>query len=366
MAAARHRLRAAAAAFLRAWGWPAALVLTVCFRSILAKMARASGASYDDTSVVMLTEVAKLSVALALWLALRSRDVPVAKEFDRHVALLYAFPALLYSLQNISVLKALQTLDAPTFELFTNMKTVTTTIVHSLFMRKAYTNVQWTAVFLLSLGTWLAQINLDSASSGAAAGGSGSSLDGFLLCFLYSCISPVAGVFTEYMLKERQSQSIHLQNVEMYAWGVVAALLANAFGQGAAWPERGLTAGFTWLTWLMVANGAAMGIVVSFVMKHQDNIVKVIAAGCALFLTSFLSYLFFDFHLSRLLLIGFAIAVCSIYLYFGAHNQLLAKAAAAAAAVHSGGGGGVGSAGSSSGAALDAVVVRAAKGDAAK
>jgi hypothetical protein len=58
-------------------------------------------------------------------------------------------------------------------------------------------------------------------------------------------------------------------------------------------------------------------------MKYADNIVKVFAACLALFLSTFLSWLFFAFKVHTLLLVGFVVAIISMYLYFGPHNAVL-------------------------------------------
>jgi hypothetical protein len=66
-----------------------------------------------------------------------------------------------------------------------------------------------------------------------------------------------------------------------------------------------------------------MGLCVSAVMKHADNMVKVFAASLAMFLSSLLSTLFFELPPSFAMLVAFGVASIANFLYLGGHNREL-------------------------------------------
>jgi len=336
----------------RALFYSLVLSLLVVSRSLLvtASKDKRSNYNYDPATVVLTTEAFKLFIAMGLYVHERSsleasQRKPWTQDVDRRVALLYSVPALLYAIQNNIVFLALLYLAPPTFELFSNLKIVTTAIVFYLALRRPLTSIQWTAVLLLFLGTVLGQLpspsaapcesvgSVDAVGSESAAG----QVFGFFLCVIYAVLSAFAGIYTEKLLKGSR-QSIHLQNMEIYFW----SLFVN--GAIAAWNGTNLFSmdffrGYDTLTWTVILNGALMGQCVSFVMKYADNIVKVFAASLAMLISTLLSFLFFGFVPSPPMLIGCAVVSVSLYLYFGSHNQLLtdaantsASAAAAAAA----------------------------------
>lgn len=333
----------------RALFFSAALALLVCMRSLLVSVSRpkgGSGYSYDPASVVLVTELLKLALAAGMlaWtrrgLGARGMVKSVVAEADGRVAALYAIPALLYAVQNVIVFYALLCIDAPTFELFSNLKIVTTAVLFRVVMKRRLTRVQWVAIVLMTIGTALGQLGAqrqhhrgeearraEAEAAGAGWSPSGASPGaGLALCAVYAVLSASAGIFTERLLKGSR-QSSHLQNLEIYAWSVAVNVAGTLAVRGTALPAGGLTAGFTALTWAIAVNGALMGQCVSFVMLYADNVVKVFAACVALFMSTLLSSLFASFEPPPLLFFGFGVCSCALFLYFGPHNEVLARAA---------------------------------------
>lgn len=114
--------------------------------------------------------------------------------------------------------------------------------------------------------------------------------------------------------------------MEIYFWSIIVQCAINLFSFGTLFtskPGASIFDGYTSLTVAIVVNGALMGQCVSFVMKYADNIVKVFAACTALFLSTALSTLFTDFTPDMLLILGFVVTVCSLFLYLGPHNSVL-------------------------------------------
>lgn len=97
-------------------------------------------------------------------------DKPVQKSkgkiSTKLACLAYCIPALCYAAQNLIVFYALLYIDPPTFQLFTQLKIVTTALVFVVFQGRFLSSWQWLAVFLLLVASVLGQWK-DTPNTGA-------------------------------------------------------------------------------------------------------------------------------------------------------------------------------------------------------
>ena len=70
------------------------------------------------------------------------------------------------------------------------------------------------------------------------------------------------------------------------------------------------------------------GLLVSWVMKFADSIVKVYATSLAMLLTTLVSILFFSLQPTLQMALGILVASCSVVLYYVPPTQLAAVAEA--------------------------------------
>ncbi|URE36207.1 hypothetical protein MUK42_34436 [Musa troglodytarum] len=111
-------------------------------------------------------------------------------------------------------------------------------------------------------------------------------IQGYMFGLLSACLSALAGVYTEYLMK-KNNDTLYWQNVQLYTY---IALSAVSFGaifnmarlmmddfrvglENGPWWQR-LLNGYTVTTWLVVLNLGSSGLLVSWLMKYADNIVK--------------------------------------------------------------------------------------------
>lgn len=192
-------------------------------------------------------------------------------------------------------------------------------------MKRKLSILQWMAIVLLAVGTTTSQIKgcgemkCDSLFSAP--------LQGYLLGILSACLSALAGIYTEYLLK-KDNDSFYWQNVQIYTFGVLFNMIrlimediTSGFEKGPWWKR--LFNGYDYITWLVVLNLSSTGLLVSWLMKYSDNIAKVYATSMAMLLTMVLSVWLFDFKPTLQLLLGIVICVMSLQMYYTPGHMLV-------------------------------------------
>lgn len=156
-------------------------------------------------------------------------------------------------------------------------------------------------------------------------------MQGYMLGVLSATLSATAGVYTEFLMKQNDD-SLYWQNVQLYSFGVLfnaSALTIDDFQHGflhGFWPHtmfngacalagswyngcgskwsppcarvvdarasRG--AGYNLVVWCVVMNLAFTGLLVSWIMKFADTIVKVYSTSMAMLVTMLISAWLFN------------------------------------------------------------------------
>ncbi|PAN23926.1 hypothetical protein PAHAL_4G134200 [Panicum hallii] len=157
-----------------------------------------------------------------------------------------------------------------------NLKIVTTGILFRLVLKRKLSNLQWMAIVLLAVGTTTSQVK--GCGDGPCDSLFSAPLQGYMLGILSACLSALAGVYTEYLMK-KNNDSLYWQNVQLYTFGVIFNMGWLIYGDFKAGFELGpwwqrLFNGYSVTTWMVVFNLGSTGLLVSWLMKYSDNIVK--------------------------------------------------------------------------------------------
>lgn len=309
------------------WYFVAAL-LTVLTSSqgILTTLSQSNGEyEYDYATVPFLAEVFKLLVSsLLLWKECQKSPLPKMTTEWKTVAL-YPIPSIIYLIHNNVQFATLTFVDTSTYQIMGNLKIVTTGILFRLFLGRRLSNLQWMAIVLLAVGTTTSQVR----GCGEASRDSlfSAPIQGYMLGVLSACLSALAGIYTEFLMK-KNNDSLYWQNVQLYTFGTIfnmARLLLDDFRGGfenGPWWQR-IFNGYTFTTWMVVLNLGSTGLLVSWLMKHADNIVKVYSTSMAMLLTMILSLFLFNFKPTLQLFLGIIICMMSLHMYFAPPNVLL-------------------------------------------
>ncbi|KAG0454727.1 hypothetical protein HPP92_024019 [Vanilla planifolia] len=302
------------------WYFVAALLtILTSSQGILTTLSQSNGRyKYDYATIPFLAEIFKLLVSIFfLWREFNSSSPPRMTTEWKSVRL-FIVPSVIYLVHNNVQFATLIFVDPSTYQIMGNLKIVTTGILFRFFLKRKLSNLQWMAIILLAVGTTTSQVKgcgdvpCDSLFSAP--------IQGYILGVFSACLSALAGVYTEYLMK-KNNDSLYWQNVQLYTFGTIfnmARLLWDDYRVGfekGPWWER-LLNGYTITTWLVVLNLGTTGLLVSWLMKFADNIVKVYSTSMAMLLTMLLSVYLFSFHPTLQLFLGILICMISLHLYF--------------------------------------------------
>jgi len=290
--------------------------------------------AYDTVMAVILAEGMKLVVSLAIFLHMYLGEAAAPlldeagaqnsarrdwEEMTYRRALSYAFPALIYMIEDNLRFVVLRQLHTPvTWMIFGHLEIPFVAIMSTVFLRRAFSRIQWTSVILLLNGVMASQLAVcESRLQEPCSSISNYPVKGILMVMLCALFAASAGIASEFIYKRDRSVTIWLQNCLLYSYaiGINLVLLAAKRLRGAA-PAAGPWSGFGSATpWLVVLTMAGMGLCVSAVIKHMSNLAKVYTSALGIFVTALLSAVFEDFELSLPFLLAASEVVCALYLY---------------------------------------------------
>ncbi|XP_022150461.1 CMP-sialic acid transporter 1 isoform X2 [Momordica charantia] len=215
--------------------------------------------------------------------------------------------------------------DTSTYQIMGNLKIVTTGILFRLFLRRKLSNLQWMAIILLAVGTTMSQVK--GCGEASCESLLSSPIQGYMLGILSACLSALAGIYTEFLMK-KNNDTLYWQNVQLYTFGAIfnmARLVVDDFRGGfekGPWWQR-LFNGYSITTWMVVINLGSTGLLVSWLMKYADNIVKVYSTSMAMLLTTVLSVHLFNFRPTLQLFLGIIVCMMSLHMYFAPPQMLV-------------------------------------------
>ena len=242
--------------------------------------------------------------------------------FTSKESLLILVPTLLYLIQNSLLHVALSHLSAPVFQVTYQFKLVTTALASVLFLDRRYSPKQW--VCLLSLGAGVATVVLGervtvlkeavtpdtNAQVGLEEISNIHSIALGLAAVCTACVSSaLASVSLERMLKgtssagnkkgkednasdetlsSRKQPSLWLRNIELATFSLIVATIRRQHSLYGRSSEEIKPFFHNFSGWVYVLLGlqAGGGLLVAAVMKYADNVLKGLATGVSVVVSS--------------------------------------------------------------------------------
>ena len=257
------------------------------------------------STVIVMQEVLKFIIAYTMLYLSSTSNNPVSavlKEFTIttwfQIAML---PAALYALQNICALTAYQQLDALTFNVLNQTKTLSAALCCYLVLNKKQSTIQILSLFILLLAALVMEkiIPIDSLLSASFLGGGDASDDGdsasahpfmklpdltsshwvsgVIPIMVASFLSGLNGALTQ---KSLQSHGVGGRNPYLFSMELCAAsaliLGLSLFfsNDGKLIVENGFWNNWTIQTWIPIVTNSIGGIIVGLVTKYAGSVRK--------------------------------------------------------------------------------------------
>ncbi|GMS90546.1 hypothetical protein PENTCL1PPCAC_12721, partial [Pristionchus entomophagus] len=138
-----------------------ALILILRF----SRTQQVSGSKYVSSTVVLVSEVVKVvSSFILLFKECNFRLSELINAIDKDVIhspadfFKSSIPALFYLIQNNLMFLALSKLDAPTYQVTSQLKVLTTAFFTEVLLRRSIRGTQWISLFILTSGVALVQV----------------------------------------------------------------------------------------------------------------------------------------------------------------------------------------------------------------
>ncbi|CAF1225926.1 unnamed protein product [Adineta steineri] len=219
-------------------------------------------------------------------------------------------------------------MDPASYQILGNFKILTTAIMYRLIIKQNLKRKQWFALFLLFSGGVAYSLGTIRNSSGVPKQitTSGAVMNrmyvhplGFFMIAIYCTISGFSGVYNEWILKKYYTESIHIQNIFLYTYGVIfnliPAITVAMYSSGSSYSFN-LFHGFTFYTWIIILTQALSGIFMGVIIKHSSNIIRLFVISFSLIVAAILSVFVFNIHLNIYFFIAFITMICSLSIYY--------------------------------------------------
>ena len=141
--------------------------------------------------------------------------------------------------------------------------------------------------------------------------------------FINCLISGFASVYFEKILKESGTSAI-IRNTQLGLFGILFPFIPVLTKDYNLVVEKGFFQGYNFLVCCVIFVQAIGGLIVAFVIKYADNILKEFANSISILIISFVSYFILEnFVPNETFMIGATLVVGASFLYIYEYKQKL-------------------------------------------
>ncbi|XP_072167144.1 probable UDP-sugar transporter protein SLC35A4 [Diadema setosum] len=277
---------------------------------------------FNSAALVLMIELTKLLISLALWLS----DLSSGRDGGKSARILpltscwmFAIPALLYAINNNLVVFIQEFMDPASFQILCNLKIVSTAFLYRIFLKNRLSFKQWLAIGLLLAGS------VSNGLAGITSSGRSRSLSeiyvtipGLLLILIYCSISGMSGIYTEYILKKYKQVSLHQQNVFLYLFGLVFNSVGYIMTSRGSSDDslRGFFTGFSTWTVVIILTQSLNGMIMGYLFKHGNNIMRLFTISASMLVTTVFSVIIFSLQLNVFFYMALLSVMFALWLYY--------------------------------------------------
>lgn len=278
---------------------------------ICIRYTKTKGMKYNDSLLVLSTELVKMFVSVLLRYYESGEFFPKTLFFasDRmqvwKSGALFAVPALLYAIYNNMTFFNLSALDPGTYQVFMQVRIPITGLLTMVILKTRISVRQWFGLMLLTLGV-------------ASKFYSGGKLDINKTVFfvvIQASLSSLAGTYNELVLKKDAWKSIHVQNFFIYFFAVLFNFAIGLL-TGASYSNTDMRLLLDPMVILIVLLGAATGLSASLILKFINVIVKSFGSAFDVLLTAVVAAILLNEPLTKRDVVAAVLVMAATSIYY--------------------------------------------------
>ena len=300
---------------------------------------------FQPTTILLLTELIKLVLALCMNHMTKRNDVPTlptsktagirGSNMVAHysttsqmvpAAIYYAVPALLYSISNAIIFYTVGILSPAEFVLLWQSKIASTALLYRFVLKRSIAPLQWVGLAGVLAGVLILELSIDTVNDFEVSNSSFIPLkmvekkmsrsSAILTTLFGATIAACAGVGAESVYK-RYNENIWCQNARLSSASLFFYSVSSLIQSEGVIDVRPsiMFAGFNAFCFLLIFLQALLGFGVGYVLKYFDVILGMQSATAAMVANVLISIIFFDLKASPVVIVGTAMVIISIYTY---------------------------------------------------
>ena len=303
------------------------LLLVQVFVSIVYKFSQTKGKyTYSPLSAIASAEFIKLCISLTfIWLSVSIDDSSSNnKIYNRFLAcyawfrkevqsifIAYTFGlALLYVINNQLAFVLYLYVDMASISMFKSFSSILSAILLWLFCERTLVREQWASIILQVVGLIIVQY--DSCRDAPFL-----AIKDYITLIVSTLITAICSVWNERLIKT-YSVNMHIQNAILYTFGLTLNLTLFFF-----FPDlfvknetrKQFFEGYSLMVIAIILCNSVLGIVITFVYKYADVIVKTFSTACATGVLLYINVAVFKIKANLTIFLGAIVIFISSYLF---------------------------------------------------
>ena len=303
------------------------LLLVQVFVSIVYKFSQTKGKyTYSPLSAIASAEFIKLCISLTfIWLSVSIDDSSSNnKIYNRFLAcyawfrkevqsifIAYTFGlALLYVINNQLAFVLYLYVDMASISMFKSFSSILSAILLWLFCERTLVREQWASIILQVVG--LVIVQYDSCRDAPFL-----AIKDYITLIVSTLITAICSVWNERLIKT-YSVNMHIQNAILYTFGLTLNLTLFFF-----FPDlfvknetrKQFFEGYSLMVIAIILCNSVLGIVITFVYKYADVIVKTFSTACATGVLLYINVAVFKIKANLTIFLGAIVIFISSYLF---------------------------------------------------
>ena len=295
--------------------------------SIVYKFSQTKGKyTYSPLSAIASAEFIKLCISLTfIWLSVSIDDSSSNnKIYNRFLAcyawfrkevqsifIAYTFGlALLYVINNQLAFVLYLYVDMASISMFKSFSSILSAILLWLFCERTLVREQWASIILQVVG--LVIVQYDSCRDVPFL-----AIKDYITLIVSTLITAICSVWNERLIKT-YSVNMHIQNAILYTFGLTLNLtlfffFPNLFVKNET--RKQFFEGYSLMVIAIILCNSVLGIVITFVYKYADVIVKTFSTACATGVLLYINVAVFKIKANLTIFLGAIVIFISSYLF---------------------------------------------------